>query len=335
MVSQRAASAEPFARWRRLARVLVGLASLAALVLWGFLQVASDHTPLGMLLAFGPRHWLTVLWIPLTAVSFLLGWPIALTATAGALVTLFGIAHFEVPSLSTFTRGSGTLRVLTYNTDGAARLPDRLRGELERKEIDVALFQDCTAQLSDSLNMLRPPAFHARRGYCVMSRWPLLAMDSLRVPDHGGMRAMHYTIRTPRGALQVYSVHLSSPRTALWNARLGDFGDLADAIATRRTESAALTQWVSRADGAIIVAGDFNLPDGSRILRDGWSDFTDAFEAAGLGFGHTMRGGRFTVRIDHALSRGVVTPIAVEVVGEVTSEHRPVLVTYAWPDSTR
>jgi endonuclease/exonuclease/phosphatase family metal-dependent hydrolase len=154
------------------------------------------------------------------------------------------------------------------------------------------------------------------------------------VPEAGGaLRALRYTFRSSAGPFTVFSVHLSSPRTALWDARNLNFGALAESATERRIESRAVSVWVNRADSATVVAGDFNLPDGSRALREGWADMTDAFEARGLGFGQTMRAGRFTVRIDHVFSAGAISPTDVRVESGFPSEHRPVVVEYQWRTS--
>lgn len=317
----------------RFLRVTVWMATSAAIAIWAFLYVSSDANAVGMLLAFGPRHWLPFLWLPVLLVSAFLGRTTFAVSSIGALVTLFGIAGFELRIGS--SEIPRAMRVVTYNTDGSRELPPRVRGAWASWQTDVALFQDCRNDLADSLRALRAAGFHATNGFCVVSRWPISSVDSARLTEGGGIRAMRYAVSTPRGSVTVYSVHLSSPRTALWDARNRSFGELQRSIVKRTTESQTLTRWVSRLDEAIIVAGDFNLPDGSRTLRAGWPDFIDAFQSVGSGFGHTMRAGRFTVRIDHALSRGVVVPVAIEIGSGYPSEHQPLIVDYGWRGAGR
>jgi endonuclease/exonuclease/phosphatase (EEP) superfamily protein YafD len=51
-----------------------------------------------------------------------------------------------------------------------------------------------------------------------------------------------------------------------------------------------------------LVAGDFNMPAESAIFRECWANRTDAFRAAGWGFGHTKFSRWWGTRIDHILA---------------------------------
>ena len=52
----------------------------------------------------------------------------------------------------------------------------------------------------------------------------------------------------------------------------------------------------------MLVLGDFNMPPDSAIYRRCWSDFSNAFDSAGFGFGSTHFTHRTAVRIDHVLA---------------------------------
>jgi endonuclease/exonuclease/phosphatase (EEP) superfamily protein YafD len=315
----------------RALRLVTVAATLLALALWAFLHWQSDRSGVGMLLAFGPRWWLTLPWIALLIAAGVAGWRSLVLGSVGAAVTVFGIAGFELPPWRRAPETPRALRIVTYNTDGSTTLPWRIRRDLERWTADVAVFQDCTPGLSDSLRALGQASMHAASNFCMVSKWPTLELDSLAVPA-GRNIAYRYRLQSPAGVLTVYSVHLSSPRTALWGARNLMFTELQRSVEQRARESRALTRWVNRVDRSSVVVGDFNLPDGSGILRDGWSDLTDAWEAIGAGFGHTMKAGRFTVRIDHALNASALVPTDIRVERGFPTEHRPLIVEYRWRD---
>ena len=69
----------------------------------------------------------------------------------------------------------------------------------------------------------------------------------------------------------------------------------------RDHESALARAWTERARGPLVITGDFNMPVESRIYQRHWSSFTNAFSAAGLGFGHTKETRWHGIRIDHVL----------------------------------
>jgi len=127
-------------------RRLVWMAAVFAGALWPLVALGNDAGPLGMLLGFAPRWWLVLPWLVLVPLAGRiqtgprgkgpLGGGTAVAALTGALVTLFGVAQFEVPSrMSALPVGAparGDIRVVTYNTDVSASLADRLRRDVQR-----------------------------------------------------------------------------------------------------------------------------------------------------------------------------------------------------------
>lgn len=75
-----------------------------------------------------------------------------------------------------------------------------------------------------------------------------------------------------------------------------------------------------------IVLGDFNAPPESRIQRQYWVGYDNAFAGAGLGFGFTRYNGWIRARIDHVLLAGGLEAVGATVAEDVGSDHRPVLV---------
>jgi endonuclease/exonuclease/phosphatase (EEP) superfamily protein YafD len=88
---------------------------------------------------------------------------------------------------------------------------------------------------------------------------------------------------------------------------------------------------VRDAKGPYVVAGDFNLPQGSGILRQDWGALENAFSARGWGIGYTMYAGKFAVRIDHVLVSPMLMTERVVLARGFPSEHQPVLADIAWP----
>lgn len=330
-------------------RRLVWVAAALAGVLWPLVALGNDAGPFGMLFGFAPRWWLLLPWLVLVPLAVRvgtgpLGGGTTAVALAGALVTLFGVAQFDVPSrLSALPVGAparGDIRVVTYNTDVSASLADRLRSDVAAWDADIVLLQDCTTVVADSLTAIFGVAAVKDR-FCIASRWPLLSLDdaaSLAAPPDPRLHlkpfAVRVRVKTPYGTIPVYAVHLPSPRTALAAARWFDPVNLVprlrQSLAERDSASAAVSSVVSRKDPRFIVAGDFNMPYGSAMLTRDWGDLTNAFARAGFGFGHTMQAGVFPVRIDHLFVPEHLEPINARMLSGYPSEHQPVVVDLLW-----
>jgi endonuclease/exonuclease/phosphatase (EEP) superfamily protein YafD len=330
-------------------RRLVWVAAALAGVLWPLVALGNDAGPFGMLFGFAPRWWLLLPWLVLVPLAVRvgtgpLGGGTTAVALAGALVTLFGVAQFDVPSwLSALPVGAparGDIRVVTYNTDVSASLADRLRSDVAAWDADIVLLQDCKTVVADSLRAIFGVAAVSDR-FCIASRWPMLDIvdaASLATPPDPRLPSSLYAVRvrvqTPYGIIPVYSVHLPSPREALAAARWPDPANLLPklrrSLADRGAASAAVSAIVSRTDPRFIVAGDFNLPYGSALLQRDWGDLTNAFAHTGFGFGHTMQAGIFPVRIDHLFVPERLEPVGARVLSGYPSEHQPLVVDLVW-----
>ena len=317
-------------------RLVVAL-TLLALALALVLRFTADRNAVGMLLLFLPLWWLAYPWLVIVPASFVKSWRLGVIAMVGAVTCLLGVSRFELPTLGSPVADRRALRIVTYNTDRSALLAERIRDDLESWNADVVLLQDCKTVVADSLRAITRLTVHVTAEFCLATRLPLQRVDSMPSVVRPGTRgvgrfgrAMRYVVEANGVALPVYSLHLETPRDALWAARNLDFSKLQNSVSWRGMDSRITSQWISRADTALVVAGDFNLPTGSRILSDDWDDLDDAFSVQGFGFGHTMFAGMHRVRIDHVLAPRTLVPQAVRVFRGFPSEHQPVMVDYAW-----
>jgi endonuclease/exonuclease/phosphatase family metal-dependent hydrolase len=133
----------------------------------------------------------------------------------------------------------------------------------------------------------------------------------------GGAHFMAYTVDTPIGLVDVFSVHTTSPREGLEGMRgRGFLYELRHGRILLGRDAATLTfnayrrrrqiQTVAAAARAskrpVIVAGDFNLPTLNRVAADNLGDLDDAFVRAGRGFGYTYPRKLPFLRIDRIFS---------------------------------
>ena len=81
----------------------------------------------------------------------------------------------------------------------------------------------------------------------------------------------------------------------------------------------------ARCSGPVLVVGDFNTPPESPIFDEVWDGYTDAFSAAGWGWGYTFFGTKTMVRIDHILASRAWGVTACRVGQFIGSPHRPVI----------
>src|SRR5207302_2115505 len=122
----------------------------------------------------------------------------------------------------------------------------------------------------------------------------------------GGNGAVgYYDLQTPGGLFHFVNVHLATPREGLQemiDSRLEGVSTLRANTAMRRHESEVASRRVREVCLPLLLAGDFNLPVESAVYGQYWSQFSNAFSAAGLGLGHTKFTRWHGVRIDHILA---------------------------------
>jgi len=106
-----------------------------------------------------------------------------------------------------------------------------------------------------------------------------------------------------------------------------------------RSELAQLRTWLSRRDGQVVVAGDFNATLDHRQLRSILGvGYRDAAEQVGAGLVRTYPAERRIppfVGIDHVLIRGGPVATAFETRAVAGSDHRAVAAAIALPPRTQ
>jgi endonuclease/exonuclease/phosphatase family metal-dependent hydrolase len=172
---------------------------------------------------------------------------------------------------------------------------------------DVVLFQMTARQTIDYF------ADHPLEGYVVertgefwvASRFPIV--DVFEPRSLGGdplisANFVRYTIQTPLGRLDVYSMHPESPRGGLetmWErgstaepaiVRLPatNWAALETNTRVRERQVRAVAEHARLALNPVIIAGDTNLPDLSSMFARHLGSYQDGFARAGRGFGYTF-----------------------------------------------
>lgn len=326
------------------------------------LYLATVLAAWALLWGLGDRHWIATpllfggRWVLLLPLAVLV--PLAaarrrrrrllLALAAAALVVLGPIMGGETGwrRLLPVPEGTG-FRVVTYNVgsaeNGAVDVAYRLHRILGDWQADVVAFQECGYYLGQAIRRLEGWASDVRGELCLLSRHPIIDVAELdretlrqvwrhQLRQDGGGEAIRYTLATPAGPVALTHVHLETMREGVW----GDIGDL-PAKLQRNIELRDLESMVVRSladDGTRrIVLGDFNMPVESRIFRTHWGELTDAFSAAGVGWGATRYAGWIRARIDHVLVDESWRVRAVRVADPLALDHGAVIADLVLPDA--
>ena len=336
---QERASSKALARIRAAAAVLHFAAVLVLLVCS---RLIGERLPIFAALLYAPRLLYAAPLLLLTPLLWFCGprrllWLQAVTAllVAGPLMGL----HLNLPRPR-----RPSIRVLTYNVWFGARDPAAIAREAAAANPDIVLFQ-AAAHAAD-VALQAPPfdQFHYlhESDFVVASRYPIRLVAAGRPsPPRLGPPWVRFEAETPLGALALFSVHPHSPRTALkqllgrgvWRLLPGgpplDDGGAFHLLERQLRE----IDEASRDAGPLLVlAGDFNVPEGSALLDGLFPATEDAFSSAGFGYGYTFPAGERRLpwmRLDRVLVGRGLTAISARVAGEQGSDHAALVVEIA------
>lgn len=289
------------------------------------------------LLLFGPR------WV--AAVPLVILVPLALWFNRRLLIPLilvtalvFGpLMGLCLPGRSEPSAMGKTVRVITCNVQGGEFRKPELAELVRDTRADIVALQECPREVESLL----PPGWHMVRegALALVSRYPLAFNAKLQSlhPPHKWPRdcLLTATATTPYGEIAVCTVHLPSPRYGLQHVLDRHTGislartDLLIRETLHRAETARKVRGAIPAGAAVMVLGDFNMPQESSLYRETWSAYDNAFDKVGSGYGHTERarvgGIPIAVRIDHVLVGPGLIPLVCEVGPDVGSDHLPVI----------
>ncbi|WP_437911285.1 endonuclease/exonuclease/phosphatase family protein [Sorangium sp. So ce302] len=328
---------------------------LAVASIWLALPIVGDRWWPGTLFLFGPRQIVAVPLLVIVPAALLVQRRALLPAALASAIVAGPILGFSF-SLRALSgdADSPDLRVASFNTGSRAMNIDRLKGFVAETRPDVLALQECSAS-EPELNAAFPGwSVHVDTGMCLVSRHPLLKVESRDRRDvwnqggHGAILryaialpdALRPSSEEPRGT-RVFSflnLHLETPREAIEALIHGLWKQAAEhdrVIALRVWESELARQWVDEAPYPVVIAGDFNMPVDSAIYRRFWAGFENAFSRAGLGFGATKRTRWFGVRIDHVLAGPGWTTERAWIGPDLGSDHLPIVADLRWSGTPR
>jgi endonuclease/exonuclease/phosphatase (EEP) superfamily protein YafD len=309
---------------------------VAIVALWVLLFAADRWWP-ATLLMFGPR-W--VLALPAVVLVPAVAWrrrllAVVLIALAVVLGPIMGLC---LPWRAARTAGSGDwhVRVLTWNVHYRRPTAEAVQRLIDEAQPDLAAFQEWHTPRG---KVFTDGDWHCRRddGIFLASRFPITATAVLGEDSMGEAGSVvRYGLSTPHGRLELFALHLATPRHGLeqlMDERPQGFAGIRANSALRWRQMDQLRAAADLTSGPVLLAGDFNTPSESAIFRRYWSDYTDAFGAAGCGWGYTFITRSSQVRIDHILAGPGWRCSRCWVGPNLGSPHRPVIADFTWVGS--
>lgn len=296
--------------WRR-GRVPAALAAVAALVTLGHAHVPDGAGHLGSLVeTFLPWSGLAV---PLLLLCALL----RRSATAAVAVLLPAIVWCSLfgGTLADKRASGGDLTVVTHNANEENPDPARTARALAASGADLVAIEELGDNAAAYGAVLRAGhPYHSVRGTVgLWSRYPLA--DTRTVDIAPWPRALRATVRTPKGPVAVYVVHLLSVRlTPLYG-----FGTSGRDTAARALAAALRAEPLPRT----LLMGDFNGTTDDGALSAVTSQLRSAQAESGAGFGLSWPASFPVARIDHILVRGM-EPRSAWTLPATGSDHLPV-----------
>lgn len=234
------------------------------------------------------------------------------------------------------------LSVVTFNIhsarthDGAVRLAE-IGAELAAWKPDVVLLQevdrgrawsarlDEPELLAQELDMEWAFGDNVRRsttnqyGTAILSRYPIVSWHNQPLPRPPGTQQ--------RGLLRA-TLDVEGVRTNVYVTHLENTSPTARLLQMR-----AIVPVLAADTGPKVLGGDLNSVPGSPAAGLLRSVLSDTWSAVGSGDGRTAPGGAPRVRIDYLLygsgGETTVTPLGVDVLPSLVSDHRAVRATYA------
>jgi len=319
---------------------------LAALSIWNW--SGADRFWLGALNLYLPQALWAVPGIMLTVLTFRAdrSWVwLPLLCVAWVLGPIMGFCWSPQSE-----RGAGnpvTLRVMTWNIKYGSYDLAPLLDEITRCRPDVVLFQDAVASMDGQLgDYFRKWQVRSHGQFVIASRYPLSELEVHPLPATGeGQEYLRCRMRVGETLVSLYNVHFRTPRWSLnaFRAARTQPRYLPEAIQTfdgnintRLAQAVVVRERLSREKGPVIIAGDLNSPDASRVcgtLRD--AGLQDAFARRGRGYGFTY--GHFLfkhrlpwlkvswMRIDHIMLNAGFRAMRCWAGTGKASDHRPVI----------
>ncbi len=322
--------------------------------------VGERHWLLSFLLYVPPQVWLLPVF-PLAGFALWLHRRLLWLNLAGVLLVL--ACYMDPEWHGTATTKRPVLRILTNNIGENNKTS--LAPFLKSEQPDLVLLQEATSRGHAYLKAFPEYYMAERSEFVLLSRWPIRNAGLLPILIKGyGSVAAWFEVEWQGQTLVVYNVHMASPRRDLYKLRgtgllvalAGSWQETGRAEEFQQTYAAAWERRIgaakkfaahlAREKRPFVVAGDFNMPNHGALYHLFASQWPDAFEQAGWGYGLTFPGYTLNpltffgpwLRIDYVFAGPGFRPVYCQTEPGRRSQHRAVAarlaVEMALPETT-
>ncbi len=219
---------------------------------------------------------------------------LVLCVPAVLFVLLYGDQFLPKPA-AVSSVGDETFSVMSYNVTKGEPGVDNILGIIERENADIVALQEVSPQVAGALSSLAPvygymalfPTADGYAGCALLSRFPMVSDEAFPLVEgaHLYQRAM---LDLHGEKVHLLNVHLQPPRFATW--RGGSRVTIPTVYDTtiQDQERGQLLEELEALEGAVVVAGDFNMTDRSAGYGELAGRLGDSYRETGWGFGHTF-----------------------------------------------
>ncbi len=167
----------------------------------------------------------------------------------------------------------------------------------------------------------------------IYSKFPIINKDVLDFPDtYNG--AVYADIVYKNDTIRLFNVHLESLsiRPNYFKKERSDklFVRLRDSFAKQQKQSDIIRQHINLSPYPVIVSGDFNNTQFSKVYFNIKGDLKDSFLESGRGYGETIKFWKFPFRIDMILGDPSFTFLSHKNYKIDISDHEPIMATFKW-----
>lgn len=321
-------------RMRKAVLVICGLYLVGTVLAIALLLGAADDHWLPTVMAFGPRWPLLapgLLCLPLALVFR--RWAMAGACALALLLTAGPYMGLSFPFPRHQAEGSAepkTLRIGTFNIQGRDIQEPWVESKLKAIDADVVALTECEGEQHKGDLF----GYHTVNvyGICLFSKLPVKSFDARNPEDawakSGSGVILHAVLEYEGRPFHVVGLHLATVRGGLNSLRYLEFDGMDQNIELRRWESETARAYTNeKADGPLVVMGDFNMPVESSIYEQFWGDLTNSYDECAFGYGATKHTRWFGVRIDHVLTSDAWRCHDVEILDGSGSDHTPIIAT--------
>lgn len=222
------------------------------------------------------------------------------------------------------------LRVMTFNVEWHTGdgMPE-LNKLVKEDAVDVVLLQEVTGD-SDNVAVTLQKAMpgwscEVAGETAILSRWPLSDVRKVPLTTFGKHERyiLSATVQAPH-PFRALTLHWTAPD---WAKGLRG---LEFATKNQAVELALTLKELQQTDLPVVFGGDFNCPPRHAYIQQLSRAYTNAFSAAGNGPGWNIPSDAPILRIDHLFSSPQLDPVRAVVGPSCGSDHRSLLVDYAW-----